>query len=311
MHSVDPLSLFISHLAPQCEVFSHVQLRAPWGIEENKQDSCSFSFVKEGSCIVELATGSTVQLNSGQLMLLPYGTAHKIMSGHGVRCQNSRELFVESVTGAADIVIGGQGTPCYMMCGCFVFSPIQYWGGTQMSSALPEVIIIDAPQHGKLDTILSWMYEENKTPSAGRYLAQKGLLELLLVEVLRSLDRTSFNPSWLQALHDRFLAPVMLAVQEQLQKDWSLEELAGIAALSKSSFSTRFKQITGISPLNFVRQWRCLVAARLLTSTNLPLKKVASECGFQSPDVLIRNFRQFHSLTPIQFRKVHRLDTPS
>ncbi len=52
MHSVDPLSLFISHLAPQCEVFSHVQLRAPWGIEENVNSGhtpkgCSFGLISK------------------------------------------------------------------------------------------------------------------------------------------------------------------------------------------------------------------------------------------------------------------------
>lgn len=309
MYTVDPLSLFISHLAPKCEVFSHIQLRAPWGIEEYKQENCSFSFVKEGSCVVELANGTSVMLQSGQLMLLPYGSAHKIMSDYGVFCQNSQDLFVgQSIEEKEKMIIGGSGHPCYMMCGCFVFSPIQYWGGTQRSTTLPEVIIIDAPKNSKLEIILSWIYEENKTASAGRDLAKKGLLELLLVEVLRNLDKLPLNPSWLQALHDRFLAPVMLAIQEQLQRDWTVDELASIAALSKSSFSIRFKHVTGVSPLNFVRQWRCLVAAKILTSTNLPLKLIALECGFQSTDVLIRNFRQFHQMTPIQFRKVHTLD---
>lgn len=308
MQQVDPLSLFISHLSPRCEVFSHIQLSAPWGIAEQKQDVCCFSYVKAGYCVVELDSGQSVSLRAGQLLLLPYGTAHKLMSASGVHCVSSQILFSSHLSGLAQHpVLGGAGASCEMMCGCFVFAPIQYWGGDGLSNALPELIVLQAPEQSKLATLLTWIYEENATPAAGQHLAQKGLLELLLLEVLRHLDTAEIFPGWLQALHDRALAPVILAIQAQANKDWCIDELARLAAMSKSAFSARFKQVTGLSPLSFVRQWRCQVAATLLVSGNQPLKSIAAAVGFQSADVLIRNFRQFHHMTPRQFRKTHQV----
>ncbi|CAH9049802.1 HTH-type transcriptional activator RhaR [Pseudoalteromonas sp. CIP111854] len=307
MEMADPLSLFISHLKPKCEVFSHVKLKAPWGIEEQQQSSCCFSFIKKGQCVVELSSGEAVQLSAGQLLLLPYGSAHKIMSESAVACQSIEQLFLgKPRADIENMVIGGQGESCSVMCGSFTFLPLQYRPCTQLGGALPEILVIEVPVSSKLEVIVSCLYEENKCSTPGGHLARTRWLELLLIEVLRGLDAKVFDLGWLTALQDRFLASVMLAIQSNLNKDWSVEELAKVAALSKSSLTNRFKRTTGLPPLIFLRQWRCLVAANLLISSNDPLKLIAASCGFQSDDVLIRNFRQFHHMTPIQYRKTHK-----
>ena len=87
-----------------------------------------------------------------------------------------------------------------------------------------------------------------------------------------------------------------------------LTELADVAALSKTAFSSRFKKVTGSSALEFLRQWRCLVAAKQLVEQYDSVQEIAQSVGFQSTDVFIRNFRLLHQLTPGQYRQKHLLN---
>ncbi len=303
MPDPDALSQFISNLSPKCEVFAQVKLCAPWGIEESQLDCCSFSYLREGRCLLEIPGQAPLPLQPGQLLLLPYGSPHRLMSETGVDFEQASVLFSgKSREKLESMTVGGSGAACQLMCGSLVFSPIQHWGRDALMGGLPEVMVLDAHPQSRLGQLLLWIYQENRLEKPGSVLAVQRLLELLLLEVLRGLDKFDLPPGWLAGLSDRCLAPVILAIQQNVAKDWTIEELASIAALSRSSFSSRFKILTGSSPLNFVRQWRCLVAAQLLVSGHEPVQQVARQCGFQSSDVMIRNFRKFHQTTPKQYR---------
>ena len=308
MSDTDPLSQFINNISPQCEVFAQIKLRAPWGIEEKQQNCCSFSYLKMGRCVLEVPGQNPLSLQPGQLLLLPYGSPHRLMSEADVNCKQASELFGGKSREMLELmVVGGKGASYQLMCGNFVFSPLQHWGYDALMGGLPEVIVLDAPQDSRLGRLLLWIYQENCDGKVGYHLAVQRLLELLLLELLRDLDKFELNPGWLMALGDRSLAPVILAIQQNFSKGWTVEELANLGALSLSSFSTRFKKITGSSPLNFVRQWRCFVAAQMLVTGNESVQQIALKCGFQSNDVFIRNFRQFHQTTPKQYRMMFQL----
>ena len=306
MQSNDSLSQFINNLSPKCEVFDQIKLQAPWGIEEQQLNRCSFSYLMAGNCVLEIENQKSISLLPGQLVLLPFGSPYKMMSNVGVKCQLATDLFSHKPTAIDSpiMTVGGSGKSCQLMCGSFSFSTIQHWGLYTLMGGLPEVIIVDAPKNSRLESLLLWIYQENSQRTSGYDLARKHLLELLLLELLRNVDKLTLNPGWLLALNDRHIAAVILAIQERFDENWSLETLAELAALSQSSFSARFKKMTGSAPLNFVRQWRCFVASQLLTSSQASIKQIAQRVGFQSSDVLIRNFRQFHQITPKQYRQI-------
>ena len=258
-----------------------------------------------GSCVLVTDKQKSITLKPGQLVLLPYGSPYKMMSTVGVKCQLATDLFSKKSTeiNTPIMTIGGTGRACQLMCGSFSFSNIQHWQLYTLMGGLPDIIIVDAPENSRLESLLLWIYQENSLRSSGYNLARKHLLELLLLELLRNVNKLTLNPGWLLALNDRHIAPVILAIQEKFDKDWSLIKLAELAALSQSSFTARFKKVTGSAPLSFVRQWRCFVASQLLTSNSESIKQIAQRIGFQSSDVFIRNFRHFHKITPKQFRQ--------
>jgi len=306
-----PLTQFIKQLSPTCHVFSQLTCRAPWGLAESCLPYTSFSFLRTGQCWVQVAEQKPFLLNAGELLFLPYGTAHKTMSDPNMECEHVDDVFMnKSKDEVEGMVYGGHGAVCDLICGYLDFGPLQYFGQNAVFTGLPNVLVLDTAQYPRLESLLLWIHQENGAMQSGSDIAISHLLELLLLELFRSLDHVELELGWLKGLADNRLAPAISRIQNDYQIDWTLPALAEQAALSKTAFSQRFKKVTGCSPLEFLRQWRCLMAAKQLIKNHESIQQIASRVGFQSADVFIRNFKQLHSLTPKQYRQTHQQFIP-
>ncbi|UTM59439.1 AraC family transcriptional regulator [Photobacterium sp. CCB-ST2H9] len=303
MQYSDSLSQFIHKLAPRVDVFTQIQLNEPWGIADSQRERGSFCYLLAGRCRVEIEEEPALTLQEGQMVLLPYGDAYRVMSEAGVECQSVSEVFDGNRADNVSFgVIGGTGASCELMCGAITFSMIQHWGMDATAVRLPRVMVIDIHHSERMSRYMAWIYQENLQRQSGHQLAMKHLLELMMLEMIRGLPHLDIHPGWLRAINDRYLSPAVLAIQQDYRRDWRLEELAAISALSRSAFAERFKRLTGSTPLQYIRQWRCFIAAQKLAETTQSVQEIAFECGFQSSDVLIRNFKEFHRTTPKQYR---------
>ncbi|MCE0556312.1 AraC family transcriptional regulator [Motilimonas sp. E26] len=298
---LDPLSQFVHFLSPSSEIFTHVTLSAPWGIEADQLNSAYVAYLPAGTCVLELEGRESVTLFAGQMLILPYGHAHCIKSDIHAKCVKVNELLNEKKGAGEQWHNASNGDSCELVYGTFSFAPMQHWGKDALIGSLPEMIVLNVPSGSRLVQLLTWLYQENSQPQAGQSLAIEYLMQLLLIEMLRNLDHFTHYPSWMAALQDTRLAPVILAIQQQFCRDWTVDELARLAAMSRSVFAEKFKTTTGTSPLLFLRQWRCFIAAQWLVNERFTVAQIAHKVGFQSVDVFIRNFRQFHDCTPKQY----------
>jgi AraC family transcriptional regulator len=91
---------------------------------------------------------------------------------------------------------------------------------------------------------------------------------------------------------------VVSYVEEHLQDDISLDEMARIARLSPFHFSRCFKAMTGTSPHQYVIERRVERAREMLTKSNLSLSQIAVECGFSDQSHLTRHMKRLLGLTP-------------
>ncbi|MCE2571107.1 AraC family transcriptional regulator [Motilimonas eburnea] len=303
----DPLSQFIQRLAPEIDVFTQIQLREPWGLTQRQGERGRFCYLRRGRCVVEVVGEPSIELQQGQMVLLPYGDAYRVSSELGVGCQFVSELFDDKTAEqVSQRVVGGEGEPCDLVCGAITFAMIQHWGVDTKMAKLPKIMVIDIQHSERLSRYVEWIYQENSQRPQGYQLALNHLLDLMMLDMIRGLPALDINPSWLCAINDRYLTPAVLAVQQDYRRDWRLEELAAVSALSRSAFADRFKRMTGTTAQQYLRQWRCFIAAQKLAETDLSIQQIAFECGFQSSDVLIRNFKQFHQVTPKQYRIQHQ-----
>jgi AraC-like DNA-binding protein len=92
-------------------------------------------------------------------------------------------------------------------------------------------------------------------------------------------------------------------VLDHLPLDLTVNALASRAGMSVRNFTRNFLQEAGITPADLVEMARVDSARRLLEDTDIPLQRVASNCGFANPDTMRRAFLRRIATAPSEYRK--------
>lgn len=87
---------------------------------------------------------------------------------------------------------------------------------------------------------------------------------------------------------------------------FTLNEMAEVAHVSRTNFSTSFRATFGTSPTEYVSRFRAERAMKLMTDTDDPLSKIALDCGFANQSHLSRVFRRITMQTPNAWRRAAR-----
>lgn len=104
-------------------------------------------------------------------------------------------------------------------------------------------------------------------------------------------------------LRDRELRRVVDLMRERLADNLNLSDLAGVVGLSESQFLRAFKARTGTPPHRYLVGLRLDHARRLLRTTELPIARIAGDCGFAHQEHLTRVMRARLGTTPAAFRQ--------
>ncbi len=96
---------------------------------------------------------------------------------------------------------------------------------------------------------------------------------------------------------------VLLAIERELDRTWTLEELARIASFSPHHFHRVFSAMVGESVAAYLRRVRLEWAAAQLTATNRPIIQIAEEAGYAHAAVFTRAFARRFGASPSSFRR--------
>lgn len=185
----------------------------------------------------------------------------------------------------------------------FVCATLEFDGGDEnpLVQALPPVLILPLAQCRGLEKTLELLFAETEAVACGSALLAGRLFEVLLVQLLRWLlqypQQAGIQRGMLAGLADPRLAKVILAMHRDPAADWTLERMAGTAAMSRSAFAASFKAVTGSTPAAYLSDWRLTRAISLMRSGK-PLAVVAAACGFAGQSSLNKAFRQRYGCAP-------------
>jgi transcriptional regulator GlxA family with amidase domain len=82
--------------------------------------------------------------------------------------------------------------------------------------------------------------------------------------------------------------------------------MAGHARMSVRTFTRRFREETGVSPLRWLAAQRIAFARQLLETTDSSVEKVAEEAGFGTPASLRQHLRASIGVAPLAYRRTFR-----
>ncbi|WP_405598749.1 helix-turn-helix domain-containing protein [Streptomyces sp. NBC_01410] len=102
------------------------------------------------------------------------------------------------------------------------------------------------------------------------------------------------------------IEPVLTWIEEHLGQDLSLESMAARSGLSERTFSRRFHEQTGTTPLQWLLRARVRRAQYLLETTDDPVERVADQAGFGSPTAFRERFKRVTGTTPHGYRASFR-----
>jgi len=129
------------------------------------------------------------------------------------------------------------------------------------------------------------------------------------VELIRIDFGRSEKNSFVGALYDKQISLALTLLHAEPQKPWTLEKLAAEAALSRASFSKRFKERVGQPMFEYLTALRMQRARELLRRTTYPVYEIANRVGYDSDLAFTKAFKRITGTTPTRFRKAAHGET--
>lgn len=177
-------------------------------------------------------------------------------------------------------------------------------GGAQnpICAALPDVVCQPLDEISGAAEVLKLLFEEAFTQRCGRAAMVNRLFEVVMIQMLRQLMETGHVESGMLAglSHPR-LRNALVAIHETPAREWTLDELAATAGMSRSAFAQAFRETLGTTPGQYLQGWRVGLAQKALMEGR-PLKVVASQVGYSSEAALSRAFKAHSGVSPRAWR---------
>jgi AraC-like DNA-binding protein len=299
-------------------IFIHARFTAPWCYQSPNADSAApmlepgaervviFHLITEGECYVEMGEQQPpVRLVAGDAVVFPQGDGHRMTSQPGLAPAAGKRLDAVLTRRPRYIAFGGGGTTTRLICGylaCDARLARMLLGG------LPSLLRVNVRGSNAgiwLEASLRYALAEARSPRPGGAGVLAKLAEVLFIEVLRMYmnEQHEGRTGWLAGVGDRIVGAALGAMHKDPAHAWTLEELARAANTSRSVLAERFHGLVGNTPMQYLTQWRMLLAANLLSRGNTPVARVAEDVGYQTDTAFSRAFRKEFGAPPAAWRR--------
>jgi len=322
--AADVLSEVLSAVRLTGSVFFDVTTAPPWvaeappsaqiadAIKPGAQHAIEYHVITRGSCWISIVDGAPfepVQLQEGDIAVIPHGEPHVVSSAPRMRAEpdlashrrppDESDLPFKLRTG------GGGDTDAHLMCGFFTCDVRPF---NPLLDALPRFMRIGRGTSAATDALLEHFLHlasiDNADKRAGAQSVLNKLSELLFIEAIRTyMDQlSSANTGWLSGLRDPLVGRALALLHARPARPWTLDELAGNCGASRSALVGRFTQLMGYPPIQYLTRWRMQLAARRLTERGAKVAAVAQEVGYDSEAAFSRAFKKFSGQSPSEWR---------
>ncbi|PRC45106.1 AraC family transcriptional regulator [Mycobacterium sp. ITM-2017-0098] len=300
------MEVLMSLLRPEAVLSKVITGGGQWSVRKPRYGDPAFCLMLEGACVLAADGLDSIDLRRGDFLLLPE-TPEFTLSG-------SRDVapVFSPLDHARDTRHGGASEPVTMrmLGGYFRFDPAN---AALLVALLPPVILVRSGQPGaaRLSTLVELIADEADAAGACRDVILQRLVEVLLIEAMRvhtAPELGSRGRGLIAGLTDPVLAPALYELHADVARGWTVEHLARVAAVSRAVFAQRFTRTMGLTPMQYLLEWRVALAKDLLRTERPSIAQVAQRVGYQSATAFTTAFTRVAGCSPTDFARAAASD---
>ncbi len=298
---MDPFLDVVQLLRPQATLWSKIEGFGRWGLAFRKRDDLLFCRVERGHCQLLRPQLAPVLLGPDDFVLIHTSTPFVLASDATTEPEDSEDLVAAANSVSLQL---GEGTesPVTLRGGRFVFDTANE---SLLWELLPSLLHVSADDTSswRVRSLLKLNEMETLQPGPGSEFLIARLMELILIEMLRRQTPTVDHHSsgLIAGLRDPTIASALLAMHSEIAREWSVAELAHLCGVSRSGFATRFKEVLGVGPIEYLMRWRIAVAKDELRRGTRSISEIALQVGFQSASAFSTSFTRAVGCSPKRF----------
>jgi AraC-like DNA-binding protein len=282
----------------------------PWSLRiEDEAPLTLIAIVRGSACIVEDG-GEPTWLGAGDVAIArgpdPYLVADHpdtppqvvIVPGGECRLPDGQQLKLMDFVGTRNWGNSPDGETV-MLTGAY---QLEGEISGRLLRALPPLLVLAADAWET--PLIGLLGDEIVKDQPGQEAVLDRLLDLLLIAVLRTwfARPEAEAPGWYRAYADPIVGPALKALHQDPAHQWTVEELANGAGVSRAALARRFNDLVGEPPMAFLTGWRIALAADLLLEPDATVGSVAAKVGYGSPFALSTAFKRLRGMSPKQYR---------
>jgi AraC-like DNA-binding protein len=273
---------------------------------QNPETTVPLHVLVEGTCWVKVEGHEERTLVAGDVLGFPFGTRHTFGVGSGgLIIAPSLDLPPKPWRQVPVLNYGEESNGIRLLCGYLQCDTI---GFGPLRSALPTVLHArtrDLEDAAWLRATIQQIVTEVDRPRTGGLSVLERLTEVLFIELLRHemISAPPGSVGWLAALADPSLGRCLALIHDDPRRDWTVQELAAGAGLSRTVLSERFETMLGTSPVRYVRDWRLYLASVSLSTTTKAIAEVAYDAGYSAEAAFSRAFSRAYGAPPAAWRE--------
>ncbi len=323
----DPLSDVLATVRLTGALFFVVDASSPWCIEvphirhyapivmPRSQHLLSYHIAVEGRGFASIPGVDPIPYEAGDILVFAHGDGYRMQDALSSQPELDFDQTISFMRALAEgslpfvVLEGGGGPPAatticgFMGCDVRPFNPIL--------ASLPRMLRLRRQRtdgRDLLDRLIDLVVEEARAERPGGQGISLRLSELMFMELLRRYVGADGlkPPGWLAGLKDAAVARALAAIHAHPGDDWSVDVLADVAGMSRSSLAERFTELVGYSPLRYLTLWRMQLASRLLAESTLPVSEVGRQVGYEAEAAFSRRFKSVVGVAPSKWREIAR-----
>ncbi|MDH6222029.1 AraC family transcriptional regulator [Streptomyces pseudovenezuelae] len=297
----EPLADVIGLLHPRVVLWKKIEGTGRWALRFEANPDINFGVVTTGHCWLQ-CEGGPVGLTKGDFLLLSGPPAFTFSSDIDEDTRGDVVDGERTLAGTQDnhLRLGSEGGPAVqLLAGHFAIEPEN---ADLLLDLLPTVVHLRAGTDGagRIASLLELIGDEAGADRPGASLVLTRLVEVMLVEALRSAPATLEQPpaGLLAGLSDPPVAAALHAIHANVARPWTVAGLAAEARISRSVLAERFVRRVGLTPIEYLLSWRMAMAKRALRQGNQPIAEIARMVGYGSTSAFSTAFSRVTGSAP-------------